>query len=138
MEILAVLMRFTHIASMSFLVGGAVYSRFILASAMDRQPNPANAKLIETIASTYRSWVLAAVIALVASGTFNLLNKPAIPPGYHMWFGIKILFALHVIAVSLLMGRPGVDASKRSRWAAGVAISGLITIGISACLKVLL
>lgn len=131
MDALAVLSRWTHIASMTFIVGGALYARLILAPAMAGQ----KVDLGNRIAAALRPWMLMAVSALVASGLYNLLTKKNLPPGYHMVFGIKMLLALHVIAVAILLGRPGVDAAKRNRWTTGIVISGMIVLALSAYLR---
>ncbi len=79
--------------------------------------------------------MLFALIALLGSGIFQLLNRMPVPPVYHMLFGIKFLLFLHIGAVTMLVNRPGVDDAKRSRMLLGVAISGLTTILISAFLR---
>lgn len=137
MDILAVLMRWTHITSMTFLVGGAIYVWLFLSPAMDSMPADLQAKLGDRIASRIRAWMIFVVVALIGSGLFNLLNKPMVPAGYHMWFGIKMLLALHIVAVSILMGKPGVTTAKRGRWAMSVAASGLLTLLLSAVLRAL-
>jgi uncharacterized membrane protein len=130
-------MRWTHITSMAFLIGSALYARFILAPAMEGMGAAEKSQFGDRLAAAYRPLTWLAIIALIGSGTYNLLNKPMIVAGYHMWFGIKMLLALHIVAVAVLMGKPGVDFPKRSRWMFGVAISGLVTILLSAVLRVL-
>lgn len=135
MDFLAVAMRWAHIASMAFVVGGAFYARFVLAPALDGLPEAERTKLGDRIANSLRPLILVAVVVLLGSGTFNLLRKTNLPAGYHMWFGIKALFALHVIAVAVLLGRPGVDVAKRNRWLTGIAASGVVVMLLSAVLR---
>lgn len=131
MDVLAVLMRWTHITSMAFIVGGALYARFVIAPALAGE----KPQVGDRIATAVRPLMLMAVMALVASGLFNFLNKKSIPAGYHMVFGIKMLLAMHVIAVAVMLGRPGVDAAKRNRWTFGIAMSGLAILLLSAYLR---
>lgn len=135
MDFLAVAMRWAHIASMAFVVGGAFYARFVLAPATEGWTEAERVKLGDRIANALRPIMMIAVVVLLLSGTFNLLRKTNLPAGYHMWFGIKTLFALHVLGVSMLLGRPGVDLAKRVRWLTGIAASGAVVMLISAVLR---
>ncbi|MBL8173325.1 MAG: hypothetical protein JNK48_01560 [Bryobacterales bacterium] len=135
MDFLAVAMRWAHIASMAFVVGGAFYARFVITPALSGLSDTERGKVAGRIAAALRPLMLAAVVVLLGSGTFNLLRKSNLPAGYHMWFGIKSLFALHVVAVSVLLGREGVDAEKRTRWLTGIAASGVVVMLISAVLR---
>lgn len=135
MDFLAVAMRWAHISSMAFVVGGAFYARFVLMPALSGLSEAERGKLADRMADILRPMMLIAVVVLLGSGTFNLLRKTNLPAGYHMWFGIKALFALHVVAVSVLLGRAGVDAAKRMRWLTGIAASGVVAMLISAVLR---
>jgi hypothetical protein len=52
---------------------------------------------------------------------------------YHAVFGIKLLLALHVFAVSILIVQP--NNPRRTRMATGTMISGLVILLISAWLR---
>lgn len=133
MDILALLMRFTHIASMSFLLGGALYARFLLLPAT---AGVAGAQqVLDRLAARSRGWIIGAVVAATGAGLYNLLNKAVTPQGYHMVFGIKFLLALHVMAVLILQTRPGIAVEKRMRSLTGVAVSGLLIVALSAYLR---
>ena len=118
---LGVVMRWTHLASVVILLSAFFHTTF------SGSPLDAPERL--------RKWVLVSVVTLVGAGLYNLLTKANLPPGYHMWFGIKILLALHVIAVAFLTTRPGVDTAKRSRLSIGLVYSALVIIAISAWLR---
>ncbi|MCC6341587.1 MAG: hypothetical protein IT166_05280 [Bryobacterales bacterium] len=126
---------------MAFLVGGTLYARYALAPAMEGMRTDEKTKLADRVADRMRTLVIAVVAALVASGLFNLYRRAmlpgGLPAGYHLWFGIKMLLALHVIAVSLLFGKVGVEPAKRTRQLTGVAISGLLILAISAHLRLM-
>jgi uncharacterized membrane protein len=120
-DVFMVLMRWLHISSMAALIGGMLYGRTVEAQA------PSKA------AAAYRPIVLAAVMGLIISGTFNLVINRGHSPRYQMLLGIKFLLALHVFAVSFIATKT--DNPRRGRQMTGVVISGLIILAISAYLR---
>lgn len=137
MDLVPVLSRWAHIASMAFLAGGALFAHLAFLPALDDLPESEKTKLGDRVADTLRSWIFIAVALLILSGLYNFFHKPMYPPGYHAWFGIKMLAALHIIAVSILLGKTGVPHAKRKRWVAGISISAVVVIGLSAVLRAL-
>ncbi|HEU0140754.1 MAG: hypothetical protein KJZ78_07220 [Bryobacteraceae bacterium] len=133
--LLGVLMRWIHITSVVFVVGGMLYARLILLPAMARLSPQDRQSMTDRLAAYLSPWAWAAMAAIVGSGLYNFFTKAGYPPGYHMWFGIKILLALHVFAVLMLLTKSGGDERKRARWMTGVIISALIVIAISAWLR---
>lgn len=123
---LGILMRWVHIASAVALLGGVWHARFAVY--------PAGADN-ETVWRRFAPWLISAVAGLLGSGLYNLVTKPEFPPGYHVWFGVKVLLALHVFAVAFLLARVSASASKRARWMSGVAVSGAVILAISAYLR---
>ena len=132
---LAILMRWLHIGSAIILLGSALYWHLGLTGAGKVLQGDQLQRLYDEAASNFRPWVWGAAAAVVVAGLYNFLAKPAIPSGYHAWFGIKVLLALHVLAVSVLNTRVGVDPGKRSRWMSGVAVSGMALVAVSAYLR---
>jgi hypothetical protein len=110
--LLSVSMRWLHFASIAVLLGGVFYARFA-AGDLARGFNP---------------MAYAAIGGILISGTYNFLSKQAFPPHYHMWFGIKILLALHIFAAMVLY-------RGKSRSLTGIIISGAIVIAISGWLR---
>jgi hypothetical protein len=126
---LGILMRWIHIASVTVLLGAVIYARFVVYPALKDDSIHAR------IAQHFSPWILMSLAGIVGSGLYNFLTKSSFPAGYHMWFGIKMLLALHVVAVAFLLARATGDAAKRARWMRGVAASGLAIIAISAYLR---
>jgi hypothetical protein len=120
---LKVFSRFVHIASVMTLVGGLTFARCAAGALTDE------------MMLRWRPVAGTTAAAALASGIYNLFTKENPPPGYHMWFGIKFLLALHVIAVALLLGRGRVSEEKRARMAASAMGSGLAVVLISAWLR---
>ncbi len=113
MDIPAIVSRALHIVSVTLLVGAAMYGSATRSA----------------ISSSYRSRIYLGLAVLVATGIVNLLMRGTpLPQGYHMWFGIKMLFALHILAVYLLIALGRGDEAKQRRWLHGIAGSGIITI----------
>ncbi len=77
-----------------------------------------------------KALTLAAVLLIVLSGAYNFMTRMAAPPkGWHMFIGIKILLALHVLAMALVMMKelPEDKAKKLKR---GALLSGLVVMAI--------
>jgi uncharacterized membrane protein len=117
--ILGVLMRWLHVSTVVVLIGGVLYAW------RSREP----------LSPAFRILIWPAIILTVAAGVYNFLTKPSYPPHYHMWFGIKMLFVLHIIAVLGLLSRGTAPEAKQHRWMASVGMSALIVFAISAYLR---
>ena len=117
--VLSVLLRWVHISSVVVLIGSIFYARFYAGG----------------LARGFRGWIFTAITSLVLSGLYTLLTKPALPPGYHMWFGIKMLLVLHIFVVGLLITTKAIDDAKRLRMMGGIAASGFIVVLMSAYLR---
>ena len=135
--VLAVVMRWVHIISVITLLGGMIYARYVLAPALSGLPDPAKNDLLARTAAGFRSLLLLTVLTILLSGLYNLITKANVPHGYHMWFGIKMLFVLHIFAVSFLLARSSVSEEKRNRLMTGVVMSGLLVTALSAWLRYL-
>jgi hypothetical protein len=105
--------RWLHLASVAVLLGGVFYARVAVGE----------------MAESFKPWAYTAIGAILVSGTYNFLSKTSIPPHYHMWFGIKVLLALHVFAATILY-RKG-----KLRSLTGVVIAGSAIILISGYLR---
>jgi putative copper export protein len=132
-DALFVIMRWLHFSSMAALVGGILYGRFVMTSSLGGLDPSARAAFDRRAAAGYRPLVLAAVIGLIVSGTYNLLTNPGHTPKYHMLLGVKLMLALHVFAVAFLITQP--ENPRRARMMTGTLISGLAILAISAYLR---
>jgi len=119
---LTMVVRFVHIASITTLVGGMLFARLVAGAFTD------------DVAKRWRPVSTVAVVLAFLSGLYTLINKTYAPPGYHMWFGIKFLLALHVMAVAIVLGR-NATVEKRKRLLTGTSITGICIIAISAYLR---
>jgi hypothetical protein len=117
-EVFGILMRWAHIVSAVLLIGGIAYARMVTGA---------------TLFAKYRPVVYASVVGLIVSGVYNYLMHMGHTHYYEMWFGIKILLALHVFAGAILATRS--DDAKSLRRMTGVIISGLAVLLVAAYLR---
>jgi uncharacterized membrane protein len=133
-EVLRVLMRWMHIASMALLIGGAAFLRLIARPALNASPD--RAEMIERFAAGFRPLVYAAAVGVIGSGLFNYMARGGRHTAfYHALFGIKMLLAAHVFASAFLMVRAGASDKVFFRRATGVFASGAAIILLSAYLR---
>jgi uncharacterized membrane protein len=137
-DIITLIARWLHVLPAIFLLGSALYFKLALAPAAAGLPAQQLQRLYDDAAQRLKPWVWAAAAALVLAGFYNFFSKAShVPKPYHMWFGIKFMLALHVIVVSLLATKTGVDPAKRQRWMSGVVLTGVLTVAISGYLRYL-
>ncbi len=109
---LPVAMRWLHFASIAVLLGGVFYARVVVGD----------------MAANFKPVAYTAIGGILVSGLYNFLSKSTYPPHYHMWFGIKVLLALHVFSVII------VYRGKR-RLLTGAVISGAVILALSTYLR---
>jgi Co/Zn/Cd efflux system component len=117
-EVFGILMRWAHIVSTVLLIGGVAYARMVAPPALFVR---------------YRPVVYASIVGLIVSGSYNYVMHMGHTRYYEMWFGIKILLALHVFAGAFLALRS--DDAKSRRRMTGVILSGLAVILVAAYLR---
>jgi len=108
---------FTAIAAVGGAVGGAYYSQPIVAALS-------------------RNVVIGGIVAMSISGVYSLtqLMKGA-PKGWHMWFGIKFLLALHVFTMLFLLTKADATPQKRKRWQMSALIGTMAVVLAGAYLR---
>lgn len=132
-DVIYVIMRWLHIASMATLIGGMIFGRMVMAQAAEGLSPDSRESFLDRAALLYRPLVFTAIAGLLCSGCYNILTNLGHTPLYHMLLGIKLLLVMHVFAVAILVARP--HNPRRARMMAGAAISGLAIIAISAYLR---
>jgi hypothetical protein len=133
--VLAVCMRWIHIASIATLIGGIIYARFVLGPALQPLAEIERAVVSKRAVGIFRPLLYTVLLTILGSGLFNYLTKTNYPPHYHMWMGIKLLIVLHIFSMSILYTVRDPGERKRNRWLTGTVISGLIVIAISGYLR---
>jgi uncharacterized membrane protein len=132
-DVISVIMRTLHIASVVTLLGGIIYARLIVWPGLRKAEPETRSALEEATAAAFRPVVFAAIGCLLVSGLYNLFSNPGHSPRYHILFGIKLLFALHVFGVAAVATQP--HHPRRARLLTGTIVSGLAIVVISAYLR---
>lgn len=71
-----------------------------------------------------RGLLAGGALVMLATGAHNFMaGMKDAPKGWHAVAGIKVLLALHVVAIALLAARGGMEAGRRVRMAKGALIS---------------
>ena len=135
MESWITLMRWLHIAAAAVLAGGVFYGWQVVWPALAPLSDGDKSRVEARMASRFRPLAIASVVALVVSGLYSILTTPGHSQLYHIVLGVKLLLALHVFAATFLLCIPESDAKKLARRMAGIAVSGLLIIAISAYLR---
>ena len=117
--LLSTLLTFAHVSGAILVLGGLFRAHISGLHKVDR----------------YRTWLTTGAAVQVLSGAWLFALKMSdAPRGWHAVAGIKILLALHVVVVSFLLGREGMDDAKRARLARGAVITGWIVVLLGAVL----
>lgn len=117
------LLRWLHILMIILMVGGAVGGRY-LGSTL--------------VAPLSRNAVFLGVFTVLTTGLVAMVRMIAtVPKGWHMWFGIKFLLALHVFAMLFLLTNPNASEDKRKRWQLSALFSTIAVVAIATYLRYL-
>jgi hypothetical protein len=130
-------MRWIHIASVVTLIGAFIYARFALAPALATLPPSEGEAVGAAAVRSFRALLYTVLITVIGSGVYNFAMKASYPPGYQMWFGIKMLLVLHIAAAAILYSVRESGQAKRNRTVLGIVVSGLLVVAISAYLRYL-
>ena len=92
-----------------------------------------------TISVLPRRSAMIGIVILTLTGINNFTARLAtgFPKGYHMWFGIKVLLALHILTITFIVSGPNHTPEKRARLLKGVGISAIAVVLISVYLNYL-
>jgi hypothetical protein len=110
--ILPIALRWLHLASVIVLLGGIFYARVAVG---DMVPG-------------FKPVAYAAIGGILVSGLYIFLSKGRLSSDYQMWFGIKMLLAFHVFAVTILY-------KGKKRLLTGAVITGGLIVAIAGYLR---
>ena len=118
---LDLLMRWLHIFTAIAMVGGAVGGAYL------GQP---------IVAPLARNAVFSGIVGIAISGIYNMMKlMKGAPQGWHMWFGIKFLLALHVFGMIFLLTKTDATPEKRKRWQMSALIGTAAVVVAGAYLR---
>ncbi len=92
-----------------------------------------------TISVLPRRSAIIGITLLLITGANNFIARmgTGVPKGWHMWFGIKFLLALHILAITFVVSGPNQTQEKRARLLKGVGASAIAVVLISVYLNYL-
>src|SRR5580658_3132705 len=117
MDYLSLFMLALHIICAVALLGGALAWRFAALPGIQLLETQTRAKVDNAVAAAWRPVAITSIIGLLLTGIYNVMHRPVQTRQFHMLFGVKMLLALHVFAVSIIAARP--DNARRSRQLTG-------------------
>lgn len=143
--LIAVVMRWLHVASAVVGVGGTLMMRFVILPALDRLPN--GDEVLKAIRPAFKAVIHSAIGTLLLTGLYNYVvvampkvkmlkeHYPAMS-AYHPVMGLKILLslALFVIATLLLKPVPALHENRKS-WLSVNVVLGLVILLLAAYLR---
>lgn len=140
-----VVSRWLHILSAITLMGGAIFSLFVLLPSAAELPEAEHDKLRAGIVSRWKRFVHLGIVLLLISGFYNFVR--AMPghkgqPLYHSLLGTKILLAFAVFFLaSVLVGRSSLAVSARKNakvWLGWIVLLATLIVIIGGYAKVAL
>lgn len=141
---LTLLFRWIHIIAVIVVLGGSIFTRFILMPAAEGLPDAEHTAFKQRLMARWRKWVSIGIGLLLVSGFYNYLvvmrPKHEGHGIYHMLVGIKMILAFAVFFLaSALTGRAAAFEGLRKnakKWLALTITLAIIIVIISGYLKV--
>ncbi len=143
MFVLDLLARWAHVGAAIVLMGGAIFTRFVLMPAAAELPEEQHVALKERLRVRWSKFVMWGIMALLISGFYNFAM--GIPthkgqPLYHALVGTKMLLGFGAFFLaSVLSGRSAKFAPLRAnagKWLGVLILITAIISGIGGYLKV--
>lgn len=146
---IAIVSRWAHILAAITAVGGTIFMRMALVPSVGVLPDDERKRLHEQVRSRWVKAVMAAILFLLLSGTYNIVMKEkqlktveaSVKSLYHMLFGIKFLLAFAIFFLaSVLTGRSPAFANMRANarfWLSLNMTLAILVVCISGVLRAL-
>lgn len=145
MEFADILSRWAHVGTAIVLLGGAVFSRFVLLPSAVELSEPEHEKLRAGVLGRWKWFVHIGIALLLASGIYNFVNGFEGHKGQKLWhslIGTKILLAIGIFYLAeALVGRSSAAVAMRKNaklWLGVIVLLGAIIVAISGYAKVAL
>ena len=138
---LHIVARFLHIGSVILLLGGIAYSRQVLVPTLISLDGDTRLRLARDSQKRFQATLFILLTLIVLSGFYNYFTYagPRHTSAYQMWFGIKFLLVLHVVATAILWStsayKDAAAIGKSKRRLISMLISGFLIVLISAYLR---
>ena len=142
---LDVVSRWAHVGTAIVLLGGAVFSRFVLLPSAMVLPEAEHERLRAGVIGRWKRFVHIGIALLLLSGFYNFFRAMPSHKGqavYHAVIGTKILLAFAIFFLaSALVGRSSMSVGLRKNarlWMGLIVLLGAIIVALSGYAKVAL
>ncbi len=143
MEILDSIFRVVHVGTAVVIVGGVVFTRFVLLPAAEQLDDESHSKLRQNVLVRWRRIVHIGIALFLISGFYNYFRAMPQHSGdglYHALVGTKIILAFVVFFLSsVIIGSSQKFQSIKQnpkKWLGIVILLAALIIGISGFVKV--
>lgn len=143
MEIIDIISRIVHVGTAITLVGGSVFTAFVLLPSAKELDDEAHNQLAAAIKNRWKRFVHPGVLLFLLSGFYNYIR--AIPNHrgdglYHGLVGTKMILALGVffLAAALVGRSPKLEPirQQKAKWIKVIVLLAAIIVSISGFVKV--
>ena len=143
MNWIAVLSRVAHVGTAIVLVGGSVFTLFVLLPSASKLSSESQKALSEGVAKYWKRFVHAGILFLIVSGLYNYMHSIPNHKGdglYHALIGAKIIlaFIIFFLATALVGKSSKLEGIRKDRkkWLSVVVLLGAIIVSISGFVKI--
>lgn len=143
MEIVDVISRIVHVGTAITLVGGSIFTAFVLMPSAKELPDDAHRQLAEAIKNRWKRFVHLGVLLFLVSGFYNYIRAIPAHKGdglYHAMIGTKMVLAFIVFFLAAaLVGRSEKLAwvrNDKSKWIKVLILLAATIVTISGFVKV--
>jgi uncharacterized membrane protein len=143
MEYVDIISRIVHVATAITLVGGSVFTLFVLIPSASELPDQAHQQLSASIKQRWKRFVHIGVLLFLVSGFYNYIRMIPAHQGdglYHGLVGTKILLAFGVffLAAALVGRSEKLEGFRRNRkkWLSVLVLLTAVIVAISGYVKV--
>ena len=140
---LDVISRVVHVLTAILLLGGSMFSVWVLAPALQRMEEKAREQLMNAVIGRWKLYVHLGILLFLVSGFYNYMRALPKHQGdalYHALLGTKMLLALGVFFIaSALVGRSEGLQSMRDRrtfWTRALVLIAVVIVTISGFVKI--
>ncbi|QDU37805.1 hypothetical protein Mal4_21220 [Maioricimonas rarisocia] len=141
--IIELISRWAHVGAAIVLVGGAVFTRYVLLSAAGKLDQASHDTLRESVRNSWKKFVMVGIGLLLVSGFYNYLvvarPKHSGDGLYHALMGVKMLlaFAAFFLASALTGRSAALEPIRKNskRWLGILILLSALVVGIGGFLK---
>lgn len=140
-----VVSRWFHVGTAIVLLGGAVFTRFVLLPSAMELSDAEHDKLRTGVLGRWKRFVHLGIALLLLTGGYNfaqVIIKKDVHAPYHALVGTKILLACVIFFIaSAMVGRSSMAQAMRKnalRWTGLIVLLGAVIVAISGYAKVAL